>query len=96
MSFEDLRDQGVLLPEREWGEHRLKTTLHTVPLLAAFAGAVAGLVLIWAGDGSGLTWAGVGLFLASLFALTWTCDRAVLAQRRRVRRERPRSSAGRS
>ncbi len=95
MSLEDLRNQGVLLPEREWGTHRLKTTLHIVPLVAAFAGALAGLGLTWAGDGAGLTWAGVGLFLVSLFALILTCDRAVLAQRRRVRRERKGGSAGR-
>ncbi len=94
MSFEDLRDQGILLPEKEWGEHRVKTTLRLVPLIASFAGAIAGLGLTWAGDGSGLTWAGVGLFLAAVFALTVTCDRAVLAQRRRVRRER--GSSGRS
>lgn len=88
MSLDDLRDHGVILPEKEWGSHRLETTVPLLPTLVAFLAAVVGLVLAYAGDGAALTWVGIGLFLAAFFTLTWICDRAVFAQRRRVRRER--------
>ncbi|HKK27067.1 MAG TPA: hypothetical protein VKB18_03200 [Gemmatimonadota bacterium] len=88
MSIDDLRDQGVLLPEEEWGEHRLETTVHVVPLAAGFAVAVASLAVIYLGDGGILTWVGSGVFLLALYAVTWMCDRAVLRQRERFREER--------
>lgn len=84
MSQEDLRDHGVLLPEEEWGERSLETTVRRVPAVLAFLLAVAGLAATYLGDGGTLTWAGVGLFFAAFGALTWLADRAVLAQRRRV------------
>lgn len=87
MTLEDLREHGVLLPEEEWGEHRLETTVPEWPLLAAF---VAAAVLWWVayfGDGSWVTGVAVAAFLAVLYAITWVCDRGVLAQRRRFREE---------
>lgn len=88
MTIEDLREQGVLLPEEEWGSHRLETTVPQVPLAVAFLVAAAALVAAYLGDGGAATWIGVGVFLASLYAITWMVDRAVFRQRRRVRRER--------
>lgn len=90
MSLDDLREHGVLLPEEEWGTHSLATTVPALPALVTFLAAAAGLVLILLGDGRPLTWAGVALFLAAFFTLTWLCDRAVRAQRRRVRKARRR------
>lgn len=89
MTIEDLREQGVLLPEREWGTHRLESTTRGGAMLAAFAFAAACLVLAYQGDGGAWTWAGTGGVLACLLAITWMCDRAVRRQRLRVRRERP-------
>lgn len=88
MSIEDLREQGVLLPEEEWGEHRLETTVPLVPLAVGYAAAVASLVVMFVGAGGLLTWIGAGAFLVALYAVTFMCDRAVLRQRARVRRER--------
>jgi uncharacterized membrane protein YhhN len=88
VTIEDLREQGVLLPEEEWGTHSLETTTRPWGLMAAFLVAAAGLVVALLGDGGALTWAGIGTFLVMLYALTWMCDRAVVRQRRRVRRER--------
>lgn len=88
MTIEDLHDQGVLLPEREWGKHSLETTTKQWWLLAAFIVAGAALIAALAGDGGLLTWAGVGIFLLMLYALVLMCDRAVRRQRERVRRER--------
>lgn len=88
MTIEDLREHGVLLPEDEWGTHRLESTTRQAPLLATFAVAAAALVVAYLGNGGAWTWAGTGAFLACLLAITWMCDRAIRRQRRRFRRER--------
>jgi hypothetical protein len=88
MSIEDLREQGILLPEEEWGHHRLKTTVSQAPLGIGYVVALLSLVAMYLGAGSALTWVGTGTFLVALYSLTWMCDRAVLRQRARVRRER--------
>jgi len=88
MTIEDLKEQGVLLPEEEWGVHELETTTPEVPLALAFAAAVGFWLMIYLGDGQLLTWVGTGLFLLDMFAITWICDRAVREQRERSRRER--------
>ena len=88
MSIEDLRDHGVLLPEEEWGTHRLGTTIRQWPLLISFLVAVASLVAAYAGDGSVLTWTGVAGFFIAFFSMVGLCDRAIRRQRRRVQRER--------
>lgn len=94
MTIEDLKEQRVLLPEEEWGTHRLETTVPEVPLAIAFLVAAAALVGAYFGDGRALTWAAVGVFLVSLYAITWMADRAVFRQRRRVRRERREDDGG--
>ncbi len=88
MSLEELQDQGVLLPEDEWGEHHLTTTVSRWGLLAALLVAAGALALAYLGDGGGWTWAGVALFLVAFFAATVLCDRAVERQRERTEAER--------
>lgn len=94
MTIEDLEEQGVLLPEEEWGVHELETTTPEIPLAAAFVAAVGFWLMIYLGDGQLLTWVGTGLFLATLYAITWICDRAVLRQREKFREEREQVSRG--
>ncbi|UCC47351.1 MAG: hypothetical protein JSV41_07510 [Gemmatimonadota bacterium] len=88
MTIDDLREQGVLLPEEEWGKHSLKTTAPRLPLAVALLVATAGCALMLLGDGGILTWVGVALFIVTLYASTWMLDRAVARQRERARRER--------
>lgn len=88
MTIDDLRDQGVLLPEEEWGKHSLKTTVPRLPLAAALLVATLGCLLMFLGNGGLLTWVGVAVFIITLYAVTWMLDRAVAQQRERVRRER--------
>lgn len=88
MSLDELKDQGVLLPEQEWGTHALRPTVSRWGLLAALLVAAGALVLAYLGDGGGWTWAGVALFLAAFFAATVLCDRAVERQRERTEAER--------
>lgn len=88
MSLQDLKDHGVLLPEGEWGEHSLETTVPQGALLLAFAVAVAALVAVFLGNGGTWTWIGLGVFLCTIYVITVVCDRAVVGQRRRVVEER--------
>ena len=93
MTIEDLREQDVLLPEEEWGSHRLETTVPEWPLAGAFLVAGASLVAAYLGDGGLPTWIGVGVFLVMVYLVTWLVDRAVLRQRERFRRERREAGA---
>lgn len=88
MSQDDLREHGVLLPESEWGRHRLETTVPQGPIAAAFAVATAAAATMYAGGGGAWTWIGVVVFLVALYAIVWICDRAVTRQRARTRAER--------
>lgn len=88
MTLEDLREHGVLLPEEEWGSHRLETTVPEWPLAGAFVVAAASLVAAYLGDGRAPTWVAVVVFLAAIYLVTWLVDRAVTRQRERFRRER--------
>lgn len=92
MSLADLKRQGVLLPEEEWGEHRLETTVSEPQLATAFATAVAAVVAMYLGGGKGLTWMGLVASLVALYWIVWVCDRGVLAQRERFRQEREEQS----
>jgi len=94
VSIDDLREQGVLLPEEEWGEHALETTVHVLPLAVGFAVAAASLAVIYLGDGGILTWVGSAIFLVALYAVVWMCDQAVLRQRERFREERRHADHG--
>ncbi len=94
MSMDDLRQHGVLLPEEEWGQHRLTTTVSEGQLGAAFALAVAALVTIYLGAGGTWTWVGLGAFLVALYWIVATCDRAVRRQQKRSRRESGQHGAG--
>lgn len=88
MPLEDLRNQGVLLPEEEWGEHRLETTVSQTPVLILFLIAVASWAAAYLGGGHLLTWIGVVMLLVSFFGIIFLCNRAVRKQRKRFERER--------
>ena len=94
MTMEDLRDHGVLLPEDEWGAHRLETTVPEWPLAAMLLAAAVLWVVAFLGDGGTATWIAVGGFLVLVFAVTWICDRAIRSQRERFREERRAAEGG--
>ncbi len=88
MALDELEEAGVLLPEEEWGEHGLETTVRQGPMLIASLVAVAAWIAAYVGGGGSLTWIGIVAFLVAFFAVIWMCDRAVTRQRKRFRRER--------
>lgn len=86
MSLEDLEDQGVLLPEAEWGTLPRGYAGRRWRLVAIFAAGIGALGVALLGDGGWLTWAGIAAFLAAFFGLVVEATHAVKAQRRRVAR----------
>lgn len=91
MGLEDLKEQDILLPEEEWGEHRLETTVPEIPVAVIFLLSAVGCVLTYIGDGNTLTWIGIVLFFIAFFGIVWICDRAVRKQRERFKKERRRN-----
>ena len=80
MPLEDLRRQGLLLPERMWG-HRPTIPLRTrLSVLFTFLVGLVSAWLIWAGAGGWLTFLGVGIFLLDLVLILLTTFQAVNAQ----------------
>jgi len=88
MSMEDLKEQGVLLPEEEWGAHNLKTTSPQLADALLFIIAIIGCVMVYYGDGNKWTWIGIVIFFLAFFSIIWLNDRAVKKQRERFREER--------
>ena len=88
MSLKQLRDLGVLLPHEEWGAHDLRTTVNKRALGATTALGVAGLALMYVGNGGGVSFVGVGLFLGFMGLITWISLRAVEVQAVRFQEQR--------
>ncbi len=80
MSLEDLERTGITLPRDKWGKRKLNSTVNRPLFLAAAAGAIAGGILMYWGNGGVATWVGAMLFLVSFFAAVAIALRAVAAQ----------------
>lgn len=93
MSLDDLRDAGVLLPEEEWGERPLETTMSRSGTIACGVVAVGAGAAMYLGGGGAATLIGAGIFLLDLFAFTWLSLRAVEDQTRRHPPAAPSASA---
>ena len=80
MPLDDLRKQGLLLPEGMWG-HRPQTTFRSrISVLLTFAVGLLAAWGIWVGAGGWLTFLGVGIFLLDLLLILVTTFLAVDAQ----------------
>jgi len=80
MPLDDLRKQGLLLPEGMWG-HRPRTTLRSrLSVLLTFAVGLLSAWVIWVGAGGWMTFLGVGIFLLDLLLILVTTFLAVNTQ----------------
>ena len=84
MSLQDLKDEGVLLPESEWGGPSRKSTVPRGSIAILLAVAVGALAAAYMGGGGWLTWVGITVYLLDFTGIWWVLDRATLKQRRRV------------
>ena len=77
MSLEELEQAGILLPREKWGKRKLKTGVARGPLAVVAALFPVSAALMYLGDGRGLTWVGLVLFLVILVAFTWLSLRGI-------------------
>ena len=80
MPLEELKKQGLLLPERMWGHRPRASGPDRVSAVVTFSLALFAAWLIWVGSGGRLTFIGIGIFLVDLFLILLTTFRAVNAQ----------------
>lgn len=84
MSSDDLKAQGLLLPEELWGKLDLHTSVRKLPLLLTFGLAGVAVVLMIGGGGEILTWVGALLFIAFLVLFTLVSSNGIDRQTKRV------------
>lgn len=70
MSYEDLEEHNIFLPEEHWDELDLSSSVNQPLLLLTVAVGVVACILMVLGGGSTLTWIGAGLFLIFLLSFT--------------------------
>lgn len=70
MSFEELQEHEIFLPEDHWGELDLSSSVNQPLLLSALILGVVSAVMMVMGNGNQLTWIGTGLFFVFLMAFT--------------------------
>lgn len=70
MSFEDLKDHDIFLPEKHWGKLDLDSSVNQPLLLGILILGVVSSVLMAIGGGNLLTWIGAILFLVFLILFT--------------------------
>lgn len=94
MSYDELEEHGIFLPEEHWGESEL--TRPASPWLLAVLGGLAGLacVAMVLGQGRLLTWVGCGAFVALLWAFTFVTARTIDRQNRRIEAAKQPSGEG--
>ncbi len=72
MPLEELKREGLLLPERHWGHPPRPTLRSRLSVLGTFSVALGAAAVIWFGDGGWLSFVGTGIFLVDLFLILIT------------------------
>ncbi len=72
MPLEELRKEGLLLPERHWGHFPRASLRSRLSVLITFSIGIGAAAVIWFGDGGWLTFLGTGVFLVDLFLILIT------------------------
>lgn len=80
MSYEELEDHNIFLPEPVWGEADLHTTVNQPLVLAVLVFGLATCVLMVIGQGGTLTWLGMGLFWIFMIAFTIISNQGIESQ----------------
>lgn len=86
MSFKQLKERGVFLPQDQWDEMDLdSSTPSWLVLLAGIVAVASTVAMVWGGGGP-LTWLGGGVFVVFLVGYGWIASRAVEKQNQEVER----------
>jgi len=70
MSYDDLKQHNIFLPQKHWDELDLSSSVNQPLLLLTMLIGIAACVLMVIGEGHGLTWMGGGLFIIFLISFT--------------------------
>ena len=84
MSFEELKEHNIFLPEEEWGGLDLHTAVNLPALIATLVTGLTSCVLMAAGGGRVLTWIGAALFILFMLSFAVVSNRGIDRQNRRV------------
>ena len=84
MSYEDLEEHNVFLPEQAWGETDLTASVNQALLTVVMLVGVGSCVMMWFGNGSRLTWWGAGLFVAFLYTFMWVSNSGIESQNQQI------------
>lgn len=84
MSYEELEERGIFLPEEEWGKTALTSSANPwlLALLGLALGAACAAMVF--GRGGAWTWVGAGAFTAFLWLYTWVTTVGIERQAERV------------
>lgn len=77
MGLEDLKEQGLLLPRKHWGQTPPVSWRGRLQLILCGALFVVSAGLIWFGRGGRMTFLGIGLFFLVLFLFVFLTFKAV-------------------
>lgn len=77
MSYEDLKEHNIFLPEEHWDELDLSSSVNQPMLLITILTGIAGCVLMVIGGGSSLSWIGAGLFVIFLYTFTFVSNAGI-------------------
>lgn len=84
MSYEDLEDHNVFLPEDVWGEVDLTASVNQWLLSGVMLLGVASCIMMWLGHGSALTWWGGLLFVVFLYSFMWVSNAGIEYQNQEI------------
>lgn len=85
MSYEQLEQHDLFLPEEHWGDVDLASSTSPWTVLIAGALAAASIILMVTGRGAATTWLGAGLFVVFVYGYAIVSSRAIDAQNRQIR-----------
>ena len=80
MSYDDLKEHNIFLPEEHWEELDLSSSVNQPLLLLTIIIGITACVLMVMGAGHSLTWIGAGLFVGFLYAFTWVSNTGIEKQ----------------
>ncbi|MCF7804941.1 MAG: hypothetical protein K9N46_03655 [Candidatus Marinimicrobia bacterium] len=84
MSYEDLEEHNIFLPEEHWDELDLSSSVNQPLLLLTILIGLLACTLMVLGSGESLTWMGAGLFIIFLYAFTLVSNTGIDNQNRTV------------
>jgi hypothetical protein len=84
MSYEDLKEHDIFLPEKHWDKVDLSSSVNELALTLVYVLGVVSCVLMAVGGGHMLTWAGVLGFLLFMFLFTLVSNAGIEAQNKVV------------